>query len=108
MLTQEDDVEIHALAERGWSISAIARHTGRDRKTIRSYLVGDGGAQQQEERVSCLDPYRPYIAARFEDDPHLLLSVLHRELAAEGFDRAPGTLHARIRTGAWPQRFVAA
>ena len=29
MLTQEDDVEIHALAKRGWSIAAIARHTGR-------------------------------------------------------------------------------
>ena len=35
MLTQEDDVEIHALAARGWSKSAIARHTGRDRKTDR-------------------------------------------------------------------------
>ena len=38
MLTQEDDVEIHALAARGWSVSAISRHTGRDRKTIRKYL----------------------------------------------------------------------
>ena len=38
MLTQEDDVEIHALAKRGWTVSAIARHTGRDRKTVRKYL----------------------------------------------------------------------
>ena len=42
MLTQEDDVEIHALARRGWSVSAIARHTGRDRKTIAKYLAGNG------------------------------------------------------------------
>jgi transposase len=35
MLTWEDDVEVHALRKRGWSISAIARHTGHDRKTIR-------------------------------------------------------------------------
>ena len=42
MLTQEDDVEIHALARRGWSKSAIARHTGRDRKTVRKYLAGQG------------------------------------------------------------------
>lgn len=97
MLTQEDDVEIQALASRGWSISAIARHTGRDRKTIRSYLAGDGGAQQQEERTSCLDPFRPYIGARFEDDPHLLLSVLHRELAAEGFDRGYSSLVKEVR-----------
>ena len=33
MLTQEDDVEIHALAKRGWSTATIAPHTGRDRKT---------------------------------------------------------------------------
>ena len=42
MLTQEDDVEIHALARRGWSVSAIARHTGRDRKTVRKYLQAPG------------------------------------------------------------------
>jgi transposase len=97
MLTQEDDVEIQALASRGWSISAIARHTGRDRKTIRSYLAGDGGGQQQEERTSCLDPFRPYIDARFEDDPHLLASVLHRELAAEGFERGYSSLVKEVR-----------
>ena len=41
MVTREDDVEIHALARRGWSISAIARHTGHDRKTVRRYLRGE-------------------------------------------------------------------
>ena len=41
MLTEEDDVEIHALARRGWSVSAIARHTGRDRKTVAKYLAGE-------------------------------------------------------------------
>ena len=41
MLTQGEDVEAHALKERGWSISAIARHLERDRKTVRSYLNGD-------------------------------------------------------------------
>ena len=40
MLTWEDDVEVHALRKRGWSISAIARHTGRDRKTVRYADVG--------------------------------------------------------------------
>ncbi len=40
MLTQEQDVEIHALRERGWTVSETARHTGRDRKTIRVYLAG--------------------------------------------------------------------
>jgi len=41
MLTREDVVEIVALHRRGWSISAIARHTGRDRKTVRAWLVDE-------------------------------------------------------------------
>jgi len=28
-------VEVHAQRKRGWTISAIARHTGFDRKTVR-------------------------------------------------------------------------
>jgi transposase len=62
MLTQEDDVEIHALARRGWSTSAIARHTGRDRKTIRKYLAAAGPSR--ERAPSCLEPYRAYLEAR--------------------------------------------
>ena len=38
-------MEAHALKKRGWSISAIARHLGRDRKTVRSYLNGRAGAR---------------------------------------------------------------
>jgi len=35
MLTREDDVDAHALRRQDWTISAIARHLGHDRK-IRS------------------------------------------------------------------------
>lgn len=37
---EEDDVDAQALHRRGWTISAIARHLGHDRKTIRDYLNG--------------------------------------------------------------------
>ena len=40
MLTREEDVEIHALQRQGWTITAIARHTGRNRRTIRNYMNG--------------------------------------------------------------------
>lgn len=42
MLTWEDDVEVHALRQRGWTISAIARNTGFDRKTVRKHLAVGG------------------------------------------------------------------
>jgi predicted transcriptional regulator len=34
-------VNASALRAQGWTISAIARHLERDRKTIRAYLAGD-------------------------------------------------------------------
>ena len=96
MLTQEDDVEIHALAARGWNQSAIARHTGRDRKTISKYL--DRPASAGRERApSCLEPFRGYLEARFVDDPHVDATVLYRELAGAGFDRSYPTLVRELR-----------
>jgi len=96
MLTQEDDVEIHALAARGWSKAAIARHTGRDRKTVAKYLDGPAG-KRRERAPSCLEPFRGYLQARFEDDPHVDTTVLHRELVAVGFDRSYPTLVRELR-----------
>jgi transposase len=95
MLTQEDEVEIYALHARGWSVSAIARHTGRDRKTVRKYL--HGGRPGRAPAPSCLEPFRGYIAARFADDPHLDGSVLWRELVDAGFGRAYTTLVRELR-----------
>jgi transposase len=95
MLTQEDEVEIYALHARGWSVSAIARHTGRDRKTVRKYL--HGGRPGREPVPSCLEPFRGYIAARFADDAHLDGSVLYRELVEAGFERAYTTLVRELR-----------
>ena len=95
MLTQEDDVEIHALARRGWSVSAIARHTGRDRKTVAKCLAGLGASR--ERALSCLEPFRAYLEARFVDDPHVLASVLHQELVDLGFDRSYPTLVRELR-----------
>lgn len=90
-------MEIHALAARGWTKSAIARHTGRDRKTIAKYLAGDGPGQRREAAPSCLEPFRDYIAARFVDDPHLPAVTLLEELAAAGFDRSYPTLVRELR-----------
>jgi transposase len=95
MLTEEDDVEIHALARRGWSVSAIARHTGRDRKTVRKYLCGPGPSRQPA--VSCLEPFREYLVARFVDDAHVDGTVLYREVLELGFDRSYPTLVRQLR-----------
>jgi transposase len=96
MLTQEDDVEIHAYAARGWTKAAIARHTGRDRKTVAKYLARSAG-ERRERAPSCLEPFRGYLEARFDDDPHVDATVLHRELVDAGFDRSYPTLVRELR-----------
>jgi len=96
MLTQEDDVEIHALAARGWTKAAIARHTGRDGKTISKYLARPASAGR-ERAPSCIEPFRGYLEARFDDDPHVDATVLHRELVGAGFDRSYPTLVRELR-----------
>src|SRR3954471_7013671 len=98
MLTCEDEVEITALARRGWSISAISRHTGRDRKTIRAWLAGQ--RRRREAGSSVLEPYRGYIEQRLSvesGDPHLDATVLLRELRELGFDRSYPTLTRELR-----------
>lgn len=95
MLSREDEVEIVALHRRGWSISAIARHTGRDRKTVRAWLAGERARRPRP--VSSLASYRAYVGKRFEDDPHLDATVLHRELVGLGFERSYPTLTRELR-----------
>lgn len=95
MLTEEDDVEICALAARGWSVSAISRHSGRDRKTVRKYL--GPRAAGAVAAPSCLEPFRAYIVARFEDDHHLEATVLYRELLDAGLGRSYPTLVRELR-----------
>ncbi|MGI8662550.1 MAG: Mu transposase domain-containing protein [Acidimicrobiales bacterium] len=98
MLTQGEDVEAHALKERGWSISAIARHLERDRKTVRSYLNGD---RHPGVRVTvALDPladFEGYIRARFVDDPHLWATSLFVEVTALGYERSYPTFVRQLR-----------
>ncbi len=89
MLTQEDDVDVHALHRQGWTISAIARHLGHDRKTIRAYLAGGRVAGQRAS--STLDPFEVfagYCRQRLTDDPHLWATTLFDEVVALGFDRS--------------------
>lgn len=95
MLTQEDDVEIYGLHARGWSVSAISRHTGRDRKTVAKYLKG--GGERRPPAASCLEPFGAYIAARFAEDPHLPAVTLLEELVEAGFERSYPTLVRELR-----------
>jgi transposase len=59
MLTREEDIDVHALRRQGMSISAIARHLGRDRKTIRAYLNGERVAGVRKPAGE--EPFEPFV-----------------------------------------------
>jgi transposase len=87
MLTQGESVEAHALRQRGWSVSAIARHLGRDRKTVRAYLEG----RREPGKRGPAGPDRfarfgEYCRIRFGDDPHLWATTLFGEVTGLGYD----------------------
>ncbi len=98
MLTWEDDVEVHALHKRGWSISAIARHAGRNRRTIRNYLNGvtTPGVRKPAGEDS-FAPFVDYVGARLREDPHLWARTLCDELEELGFPLSYPSLTRNIR-----------
>src|SRR5579884_1210621 len=86
MFTGNEDMEATALRERGWSISAIARHLGRDRKTVRAHSNGERVAGERRRGTpDAFDEYGPYLRARFKDDAHVWASALYDEVTALGF-----------------------
>jgi hypothetical protein len=68
MLCWEEFAELRNLHERGWSVSAIAHHLGKDRKTVRRYLAdSDAWPGVRKPAGRLLDPYAAYVEARLED-----------------------------------------
>jgi transposase len=98
MLTQGEDVEAHALRARGWSISAIARHLGRNRRTVRAYLNGE--RQPGERKPAGPDTFavfEEYCRIRLVQDPHLQATALLEELNKLGFTGGYSSLTRQIR-----------
>jgi transposase len=86
MLTWGESVEAHALRKRGWSVSAIARHLNRDRKTVRAYLAGqrEPGARKPAGPDQ-FERFAEYCRIRFTDDPHLFATTLFEEVRELGY-----------------------
>ena len=98
MLTQEDDVDAHALRKRGWTISAIAVHLGHDRKTIRAYLNGERVAGVRAAAVEDrFARFVDYCRERLVEDPHLWAMTLFDEIVGLGFDQSYATFTRQVR-----------
>ena len=98
MFAEEEYLEVYALRRRGWSISAIARHVGRTRRTVRAYLSGDRvPGRRVPSGPDPFDRFEAYVRQRLLDDPHVWATVLFDEVAALGFGQSYPTLVRKIR-----------
>lgn len=98
MLTQGEVVEAQALRRRGWTISAIARHLGRDRKTVRAYLNGE--REPGKRKLVGPDTFvvvEEYCRVRLRQDPHLPATTLFEEVTGLGFGGAYSSFTRAIR-----------
>lgn len=86
MFTGREDVEATALRAQGWSISAIARHLGRCRETVRNHLNGTRVAgERKRSEPDPFEPFVPYLRARLAEDPHVWATALYDEVVRLGF-----------------------
>src|SRR2546423_304557 len=86
MLTWEEELEAEALFKRGWSISAIGGHLGRDRGTIRGYLTGERTpGERRRSSPDVFEPYVGYVTQRLADDRHVWATTLFDEVRELGY-----------------------
>jgi hypothetical protein len=85
MIPEQAARQAITLAGQGWSVSAIARHVGHDRKTVRIYLNGHRAPGQPRPHAHSFAPFAAYVRQRAAEDCHLRGTGLHREITALGY-----------------------
>ncbi|MFC4168937.1 IS21 family transposase [Teichococcus aestuarii] len=88
MVRLGDIIMLLDLHRQGLSVSAIARRTGFDRKTVRKHIargLEPPAYGPRAPRTMLLDPFVPYLRERVAAFPDLTGRRLHRELRERGY-----------------------
>ena len=92
--------QIRALIDEGWTISAVARRLGMDRKTVRRYARADPQALLSSARDRSsrpLDPFKPHLQQRFAAGC-TTAARLFREIRELGFEGSRQVVDRYVRT----------
>ncbi len=88
------------LHRQGLSLSAIARQSGLDRKTVRRYVergLEPPAYQPRPPRANRIAPFQAYLRERVAAYPELTASRLHRELRDLGYAGGYTTVKVFLR-----------
>ena len=111
MMTEEEYMDVVALARQGWTITEIAEAVGRHPATVGKWLTNGGPPAQRE-----LDPALLVIDERWADriteilraNPNLLGTSVDRLIRAEGFEGSYPTVIRHLRETRGVRRHVQA
>ncbi len=86
MLEMEEWFVLRDMHRQGMSISEIARQTGHDRKTVRTYVKSSKllESKEREKKASKLDAFKDYIIQKLHEGP-FTASRLFKEIQDIGF-----------------------
>lgn len=89
MIDKEEFTVIHTLHKRGYSIRAISKIVGLNRRTVSKRLKEEElKPYKKVEYKSKLDPYKKYIIQRVEEalPDKIPSSVIYEEIKKYGYD----------------------
>ncbi|MCF6200702.1 MAG: DDE-type integrase/transposase/recombinase [Hydrogenimonas sp.] len=101
MISKEEFVMIHTLKSRGYSIHAIAKAMGLDRRTVAKRLKEkELKSYRKRHYASILDRYKPYIDRRIEQalPDKLPATVICEEIRAQGYKGSLRVVQRYIRS----------
>jgi transposase len=112
MINKEEFTVIHTLHKRGYSIRAISRIVGLDRRTISKRLKEkDLKSYKRYRYKSKLDPYKNYIISRTQQalPDKIPSSVIYEEIKKYGYEgkiRILQTFLSSLKTSSTPEEVI--
>ena len=100
MMTEEEYMDVVALARQGWTISEIAAALGHHPATVSHWLKNGGPPAKREvdpDKLVIDERWRKRVTEILKANPNLIGTSVERLLAAEGFEGSYPTLVRHLR-----------